>query len=120
MLSAPIIRNSPRRSANSRQTSGPTAQRPSKPALRTVSVIRYYIRRSAPVVVSPSSFRKGSEIMRALFLLPALAFAFPATAQQAGVPAPEAAQAAPSPSPATNVDDIPVNQLIVYGDDACP
>ena len=58
--------------------------------------------------------------MRALFLLPALAFAAPALAQQAGVPAPEAAQAAPSPSPATNVDDIPVNQLIVYGDDACP
>jgi hypothetical protein len=54
--------------------------------------------------------------MRALFLLPAFALAGPGLAQQPGVPAPEAAQAAPT----RNVDDIPVNQLIVYGDDACP
>jgi len=56
--------------------------------------------------------------MRPLILLSAVALAAPAFAQQPGVPAPEAAQAAPSA--AVNVDDIPVNQLIVYGDDECP
>ena len=54
--------------------------------------------------------------MRALYFLSALAFAAPAFAQQPGVPAPEAALAAPT----GNVDDVPVNQLIVYGDDPCP
>ena len=54
--------------------------------------------------------------MRALLFLSALAFAPAALAQQPGVPAPEAALAAPT----GNVDDIPVNQLIVYGDDPCP
>ena len=53
--------------------------------------------------------------MRTLLLL-SVFVATPAMAQQAGVPAPEAAQAAPT----TNVDDIPVNQLIVYGNDPCP
>ena len=57
--------------------------------------------------------------MRALFVLVAFAAASPALGQQAGVPAPEAAQASPT-APPVNVDDIPVNQLIVYGDDACP
>ena len=53
--------------------------------------------------------------MRALFLATLSLVATSASAQQSGVPAPEAALAAPA-----NVDDVPVNQLIVYGDDACP
>ena len=51
--------------------------------------------------------------MRGLLLFSTLFVAAPALAQQPGVPAPEAALAG-------NVDDIPVNQLIVYGDDPCP
>jgi hypothetical protein len=39
-----------------------------------------------------------------------------ALAQQPGVPAPEAAQARAGPSD----EDVPVNQVLVYGDDPCP
>ncbi len=53
--------------------------------------------------------------MRFAFLaLPAAFLAAPVLAQQPGVPAPEAAQAAPP------VNDPRVNQLIIYGDDPCP
>jgi hypothetical protein len=52
-----------------------------------------------------------------LLALPAAALAASALAQQPGVPAPEAAAAAPT-VPA--VDDARVNQLIIYGDDPCP
>lgn len=61
--------------------------------------------------------------MRAFFGLSvvALALASPGLAQQPGVPAPEAAEAAPTGGvTAANIDDVPVNQLIVYGDDPCP
>lgn len=52
--------------------------------------------------------------------LAAAALAGPAAAQQPGVPAPEAAAAAPQ-RPATGpVDDPRINQLIVYGEDLCP
>ena len=40
-----------------------------------------------------------------------------ALAQQPGVPAPEAAQARAS---ASSDEDVPVNQVLVYGDDPCP
>jgi hypothetical protein len=40
-----------------------------------------------------------------------------AFAQQPGVPAPEAAQAQAS---ASSDEDVPVNQVLVYGDDPCP
>ena len=53
--------------------------------------------------------------MRPLLLISLCLLASPALAQQAGVPAPEAAQAASDAAA-----DVPVNQLIVYGDDACP
>jgi hypothetical protein len=49
-------------------------------------------------------------------LLAALLASTAAAAQQPGVPVPEAAQAAPIYPPV----DPRVNQLIVYGDDACP
>lgn len=51
----------------------------------------------------------------AIFALSASLLAAPALAQQPGVPAPEAAAAAPQ----TPVEEIPVNQQIVYGDDPC-
>ena len=54
-------------------------------------------------------------------LLAAAAFASPASAQQPGVPVPEAAQAQSAATPArTGPDDVRVNQLIIYGDDPCP
>ena len=54
--------------------------------------------------------------MRAVLLaLPLTMVAFPAVAQQPGVPAPEAAMAAPTPRLEPRV-----NQLIIYGDDPCP
>ena len=53
----------------------------------------------------------------ALLALTPVLLAIPAAAQQPGVPAPEAAQAAQGrPAPL----DPRVNQLIVYGDDPCP
>ncbi len=58
--------------------------------------------------------------MRALLFASTLVAAAPVLAQQPGVPAPEAAQAAPSTPATADADDIPVNQLIVYGDDDCP
>lgn len=55
--------------------------------------------------------------MRRFFLLAAAALtAGPALAQQPGVPAPEAAAAQAGQAE----EDVPVNQVIVYGDDACP
>ena len=54
--------------------------------------------------------------MRTILLAAALT-AGPALAQQPGVPAPEAA-AAQAAQPAD--EEVPVNQVIVYGDDACP
>jgi len=50
----------------------------------------------------------------ALLAFSAAMLAGPALAQQPGVPAPEAAQAAPP------VAEPRVNQLIIYGDDPCP
>jgi hypothetical protein len=55
--------------------------------------------------------------MRALLLSSALLVAAPAFAQQPGVAAPEAVQAAPVER---NVDEIPVNQLIIFEGDTCP
>ena len=58
-----------------------------------------------------------------LFALSAalLATAAAAGAQQPGVPAPEAAAAAPqAPDTQGPADDPRVNQLIIYGDDPCP
>lgn len=47
--------------------------------------------------------------------------ALPAAAQQPGVPAPEAAQAAPQTvDVGPEVSDARVNQLIIYGSDPCP
>ena len=61
--------------------------------------------------------------MRLALLTFAATLAFPALAQQPGVPAPEAAAAAPQQD-ADSADAVPgearVNQLIVYGDDPCP
>ncbi|MGQ0559303.1 MAG: hypothetical protein ACT4OE_06920 [Sphingosinicella sp.] len=51
----------------------------------------------------------------ALLALPLAMLAFPALAQQPGVPAPEATAAAPAPRLEPRV-----NQLIIYGDDPCP
>ena len=57
----------------------------------------------------------------ATFALSAALIAAPALAQQPGVPAPEAAAAAPQdPALVPPVDDSRVNQLIIYGDDPCP
>jgi hypothetical protein len=57
----------------------------------------------------------------ALLAFSAALVAAPALAQQPGVPAPEAAQAAPQePAIVPEVDDSRVNQLIIYGDDPCP
>ena len=57
----------------------------------------------------------------ATFALSAALIAAPALAQQPGVPAPEAAAAAPQePVMVPPVDDSRVNQLIIYGDDPCP
>ena len=50
----------------------------------------------------------------ALIALPFALLAAPALAQQPGVPAPEAAAAAPAGA------EPRVNQLIIYGDDPCP
>ncbi|HWT11698.1 MAG TPA: hypothetical protein VN231_03005 [Allosphingosinicella sp.] len=58
-----------------------------------------------------------------LALLPAILFLGTAAslAQQPGVPAPEAAAAAPQADPAVGPSlDPRVNQLIIYGDDPCP
>lgn len=56
----------------------------------------------------------------ALFALSASLLAFPALAQQPGVPAPEAAAAAPQSPPLDRpIEEVPVNQQIVYGDDPC-
>ena len=49
-----------------------------------------------------------------LIALPLFLLAAPAAAQQPGVPAPEAAAAAPAGA------EPRVNQLIIYGDDPCP
>jgi hypothetical protein len=57
--------------------------------------------------------------MRLAFLALAL-IAAPAAAQQPGVPAPEAAQAAPPAPAAAPRADPRINQLIIYGDDPCP
>lgn len=56
----------------------------------------------------------------ALSALTAVLLAAPAQAQQPGVPAPEAAQAAPQAPTVAPSADPRVNQLIVYGDDPCP
>jgi hypothetical protein len=49
------------------------------------------------------------------------AAAAPAFAQQPGVAAPEAVQAAPQqPAANSGLDEERVNQLIIYGDDPCP
>jgi hypothetical protein len=59
----------------------------------------------------------------ALIALSVSLLAFPALAQQPGVPAPEAAAAAPNQDAPDNPPVGPeprVNQLIVYGDDPCP
>lgn len=53
------------------------------------------------------------------FALAAALLAGPALAQQPGVPAPEAVQAAPQQGPA-DTGEARVNQLIIYGDDPCP
>ncbi|HEX8642153.1 MAG TPA: hypothetical protein VF704_13495 [Allosphingosinicella sp.] len=59
--------------------------------------------------------------MRALPLtLAVMLLAAPALAQQPGVPAPEAAAAAPQAPAIGPTDDPRVNQLIIYGDDPCP
>ena len=61
--------------------------------------------------------------MRLRLLASALLLAAPATAQQPGVAAPEAAAVAPQqPAAAAGVPraDPRINQLIVYGDDPCP
>ena len=56
-----------------------------------------------------------------LIALPLALLAAPALAQQPGVPAPEAAAAAPQAAVTVGpVDDPRVNQLIIYGDDPCP
>lgn len=56
--------------------------------------------------------------MRIAFLALSSAFvAAPALAQQPGVPAPEAAAAQAS---RTDEEEVPVNQVIVYGEDPCP
>lgn len=58
--------------------------------------------------------------IRALLLLSAL-LPVTASAQQPGVPAPEAVAAAPQQGPADVPSGDPrVNQLIIYGDDPCP
>ena len=54
--------------------------------------------------------------MRHLLLAAAALIAGPALAQQPGVAAPEAVAAQPTQSD----EDVPVNQVIVYGNDACP
>ncbi|MGE0179186.1 MAG: hypothetical protein AB7O91_05145 [Sphingomonas sp.] len=54
--------------------------------------------------------------MRYVLLAAAALIAGPALAQQPGVPAPEAAAA----QSARSDEEVPVNQVIVYGDDACP
>ena len=51
----------------------------------------------------------------AILVLSAVLLTGSALAQQPGVPAPEAAAAAPQ----RPVDEIPINQQIVYGDDPC-
>lgn len=60
----------------------------------------------------------------ALLTFTAAALAAPAVAQQPGVPAPEAAAAAPQQDTADGPDYGPVeprvNQLIIYGGDVCP
>jgi len=59
----------------------------------------------------------------ALLALSASLLALPALAQQPGVPAPEAAAAAPNQDAPDNPPAGPeprVNQLIIYGDDPCP
>ena len=60
--------------------------------------------------------------MRIRFPLLAVALiAAPASAQQPGVPAPEASAAAPQQPAAADPSAEPrVNQLIIYGDDPCP
>lgn len=52
----------------------------------------------------------------ALAIIAAAGLAGGASAQQPGVPVPEAAQAQSAAPP----DDVRVNQLIIYGDDPCP
>jgi hypothetical protein len=53
-----------------------------------------------------------------MLLAAAVLTAGPALAQQPGVPAPEAA--ATRAGEAAADEEVPVNQVIVYGDDACP
>lgn len=55
--------------------------------------------------------------MRIALLALSAAIAAPAWAQQPGVPAPEAAAEAAANQAA---EDVPVNQVIVYGEDPCP
>jgi hypothetical protein len=58
---------------------------------------------------------------RALLTLTAAAVAFPALAQQPGVPAPETAAAAPQQGPVDpGVAEPRINQVIIYGEDVCP
>ena len=58
--------------------------------------------------------------MRVHFLAFAALLSSPAAAQQPGVPAPEAAQAAPPAAAPAPSADPRINQLIIYGDDPCP
>ena len=68
--------------------------------------------RSGPAAVSPSSFRKGSEVMR-IALLAAAAASPAARLGAAARRRRPGRRSRPSPR-------IRVNQLIVYGDDPCP